>query len=146
MRKLFAVALLLAAVVAAPAAASKPEAKPEAKLSLTDRFPTVGKATTILVPPGADEVKVVYSPGSRVERTDTIAVPKLTRPPQGRPYQVVWRPARPGVVQLSAAGQSIKVSVRFEGVPSSGIGIMLFAGLILFGGAAVSLRALLREE
>lgn len=143
MRTVFALAVV--AALAAPAAAAEP-AKTEPKLGLTDRFPTVGKATTILVPPGAKEVEVVYSPGSRVEQKETIGVPKLEPPPAGKPYQVVWRPARSGVVELSAAGESIKVSVRFDGVPSPGIGIMLFAGLILFGGAAVSLRALLREE
>ena len=135
-------ALLAFLVLAAPALAAAGPAEPP-PLEIADRFPVAGSATTILVPPEAATIEILYSPGSRVEEKSQLAVPKLAPPAAGKPYQVVWRPVTPGVVQLSAAGQSRNVSIRYDGVPLSGIAMMLIAALILFGGAALSLRALL---
>lgn len=132
-------ALVLVAALAAPSAALAAEPG----ISLSDRFPTAEKATTIVVPPHAEEVEIIYSPGSKIARTEVVAVEPLAA---GEPTQVVWRPQRPGVVQLSAGGESIKASIRFDGIPASGIAIMIIAGLILFGGASISLRALVSDR
>lgn len=135
----------LTVLVAVPALAADP-APPAAKLSTSERFPVVGKATSVSTPPAADAIDVVYSPSSRVEEKARVPVEKLTPPRPNKPYLTPWIPDRAGVAQLSAGGQSIKVSVRFDGVPTGGIVIMLIAGVILFGGAFVSMKSLLSGD
>ena len=55
-----------------------------------------------------------------------------------------WTPSRAGVVALATAdGASRNVSVRFDETPISGLLILIVAGLVLFGGAALAMRALL---
>ena len=138
-------AALLVLALAAPVAAKKDE-KPKVVLSTSDRFPVAGKATTIVTPPTADKVEVVYSPSSGVESKATIEVKKLSKPREGKPYLTVWKPDRPGVVALSAGGQTANVSIRFDGIPLGGVVIMILAGLVLFGGAFVSMRSLMSGD
>ena len=45
-----------------------------------------------------------------------------------------------------AVAHSEMVSVRFASIISAGLFVMLAAGVILFGGAFVSIRALMRSE
>ena len=46
-------------------------------------------------------------------------------------------------VESGDAAQSL--SVRFQGTPLGGLIVMILAGLILFGGATIALRALLAD-
>lgn len=113
-----------------------PDKPPE--IVLEQQYPTVGKATTIVLPQVVDKVKITYRPDARaVETTEEI--------PGGGTEHVVWRPLHAGIVKIEAGGLTKKVSVRFDGLPMSGLLILLIAGAILFGGAAWSLRQLLRD-
>ena len=131
-------ALLVLAAMAAPVAAAPP--------STSERFPVAGKATSIATSPGADSIQVTYSPSSSVVKTETLEVKKLTPPRPDKPYLTVWVPQRAGVVELAAGGETARVSVRFDGVPVSGIAIMIVAGLILFGGVFWSMRSILTSD
>jgi hypothetical protein len=137
-----AIAAALVILFAAPALATEPAVK----LSTSERFPVAGKATAIISPPEADAIGVVYSPGSQVEVTESVAVQKITPPRPGNPYRTAWKPARAGVVALSAGGQTVNVSIRFDGVPAGGVIIMVIAALILFGGAFFSIKSLLSGD
>jgi hypothetical protein len=58
-----------------------------------------------------------------------------------------WTPDRAGIVALNVPEQgSRNVSVRFQGVSTSGIVVMLVAGGLLFGGAAFAFRLLFKDE
>lgn len=144
MRRLRVAALALFAGAALSVGVAAAEQVPVApKLEVTDRFPTAGRATTIVTPAAVEMISVTYSPTSRVEKREVFSVQKLN--PAGA-YNTVWRPQRPGVARIEAAGEQRTVSVRFDSLPVSGMVIMLIAALVLFGGAALSLRSLLREH
>lgn len=135
-------AALAIVLCAAPALA----ADPPATLSTSEPFPVAGKATSIATPPEADTIAVTYSPSSEVVATETLEVKKLTPPQPGKPYLTVWVPQRAGVVELTAGGEKTRVSIRFDGVPTSGVAIMIVAALILFGGAFLSMRSILTRD
>lgn len=132
--------LLLAAVtaIAAPAVA--------AELDLDGEFPVVGQSSKISLT-GVDdheglELRVVYSPNS-----ETSSIEKAgAMSPDG---ELVWTPSRPGIATLAVVdpdGDRVaveNVAILFATTPVSGLLVMLFAGLLLFGGAAFSLRTVL---
>lgn len=106
-------------------------------VGIQDKKPLrAGNASTLVTDDVVEEITVTYSPSSNVAQTEVVKAngTKL----------VLWRPQRPGVVSIAAPGHEPKThSVRFDGVPLSGVIIMMLAGFILFGGAFISLRALL---
>jgi hypothetical protein len=90
---------------------------------------------------------VTYRPGSDVEITETLEVAG---------GQASWTPLHAGLANLdaeiepAAGGEAVPytqmVSVRFDTFLTAGLVVMVVAGTILFGGAFVSIRALLRGE
>ncbi|MBD3334252.1 MAG: hypothetical protein GF355_01945 [Candidatus Eisenbacteria bacterium] len=63
--------------------------------------------------------------------------------------RLTWRPESAGLVTLDVVGQdaavSHTVSVKFPGLPWSGIFIFLLAGVILLGGSGVLIARALRS-
>jgi len=109
------------------------------------RFLVAGEATSIEVTPSDARLRVVYRPGSRVEKHVD-----LEREDDGT-FRFV--PDEAGLVELRAIAQravaevvlaSKVVSVKFASAVSLGLLVMLLAGVILFGGAFLSIRALFR--
>jgi len=109
-----------------------------------------GEGRQVRAKPGAGRLvalAVTYRPGSEVEIAGTVAVT-----PDGT---AIWTPARPGLAELDATiappgGKPFHyketVAVRFANRVSVGLFVMIAAGLILFGGAFLSIRALLRRD
>jgi hypothetical protein len=130
----------------APALGDEPAKTRAPAVSTSDRFPVVGKATSVTTGPEADSIELLYSPSSEVEARQSVPIRKLTPPEADKPYHTAWIPERAGVVALTAGGTTVNVSVAFDGIPIGGIAIMLIAGLILFGGTFVSVRSLLTPD
>lgn len=119
---------------------------PAAELDLDQEFPVVGQIMTVTVSGsgGAEDLDlwVVYSPNSETSTEEKIGgVPVLG--------EVPWTPARSGIATVSvrdASGQILaaeNVAILFESTPSSGVMVMIFAGILLFGGAGFSMRSVL---
>ena len=108
------------------------------QITVETEYPTVGKATTVHLSEYADTVVVTYRP-------DAPAVKVVEEVSAGGTNDIVWRPLHPGVVRIEAGGASKEISVKFDGVPMSGVLIMLIAGAVLVGGAAYSTYQLMRE-
>ena len=122
-------ALLLIAVafVAAPVNAQD-------IVSVTPEQPTRGEPVTVTFSESVDSVTVTYRPGAITATADTFT-------PGSETFE--FSPERAGVVSVTSGDASQSLSVRFRGTPISGLLVMILAGLVLFGGAAVALRALL---
>lgn len=119
---------------------------PAVELSLDDDFPVVGRDQRVGVS-GVERAEdlglwVVYSPNS-----ETWTEEEIGRFSSGG--TVTWNPSRFGIATLSArdaAGKVVtteNVAILFAKTPRSGVLVMLFAGLLLFGGAGFSLRSVL---
>ena len=117
-------------------------------LTLDDDFPMVGKDQNVSLT-GADRVGdlwlwVIYSPNSETQTEE-----KIGRFSSGG--AMIWNPTRFGIATLSARndeGMAVateNVAILFAETPGSGVLVMLFAGLLLFGGAGLSLRSVLRS-
>lgn len=140
MMKTTIIGLVLVGLAGAPLAA--------ADLSMDVDFPVVGKGIEITVSgvdlPESLALWVVYSPNSETRTEEEIG---------GFSFggTVTWNPARFGIATLSArgaAGEEVtaeNVAVLFAETPMSGVLVMIFAGLLLFGGAGFSLRSVLRS-
>jgi len=127
--------VLVVFVLASPIAAGN-------DLAVSSKFPVVGRDEEVRLTgeslPSEVRLKVVYRPNSetKVERVvgafDT----------EGK---LIWRPEAPGITVLSAiaADDSVvattKVATCFASPPATGILVMVVAGILLFGGAALSL-------
>lgn len=103
-------------------------------LELPEKYPVEGKPTTITLSQPVDEITFTYQPAAPIARTVTLKT--------NGAMQVPWTPERAGIVSIKAGAEQKDVSVRFAGTPVPGVLIFLFAGLVLFGGATVCLRAL----
>lgn len=120
---------LLVLLVAAPLAAQDVvRVEPEA--------PVRGEPVRVVFSEPVDSVRVTYRPGAITAHVETFT-------PGAATFEFV--PERAGVVAVAAGEASQSLSVRFQGTPLSGIVVMVLAGLVLFGGAAVALRALLAD-
>ncbi len=124
-------------------------------IETTEAFPTVGQRTTIVTSTTNAVVNITYSPTSALFSRESVKFAPQTQ-------RVSWIPQRPGIVELALAtvGPSTStqttqttqtttkknISVRFDGVPRSGVAVMIIAGLFLFGGAFFSLRSLLAQD
>ena len=117
-------------------------------LTLDDDFPVVGKDQNVSISgvERADDLRlwVIYSPNSETQTEEEI----------GRFSSdgvITWNPTRFGIATLSARddqGAAVaveNVAVLFATTPTAGVLVMLFAGVLLFGGAAFSLRSVLRS-
>jgi hypothetical protein len=87
---------------------------------------------------------VVYSPNSETQEETEIG--RLSE--SGK---IAWKPTRFGIATLSARDESgstvasSNLAIVYATTPLSGVLVMLFAGALLFGGAVVSLRSVLRS-
>lgn len=121
--------LLLLALLAAPLAAQD-------VVSVSPEQPVRGEPVTVVFSEPADSVTVTYRPGAITATTETFT-------PGSETFE--FSPSRAGVVSVSGGGGSESLSVRFQGTPLSGLVVFGLAGLILFGGASIALRALLAD-
>ncbi len=118
------------------------------ELTFEDDFPIVGREETVTVSgqptTGPLVLSVVYSPNSETSTEEEIGVV----PADGK---VPWTPSRSGIATVAvrdgsgAAVAAENVAILFDRTPSSGVLVMIFAGVLLFGGAGYSLRSVLRS-
>ncbi len=125
MRNLILILALFAALPATAQIVSSTEA------------PVRGATIELTFPAVVDSFTVTYRPGAVTARTEVFATNGL--------LTVGWTPKRAGVVQISTDDDSKNLSVRFSSSPILGILVMVVAGVILFGGAAVAMRMLLSD-
>ena len=138
MRRIAIIALVLAGSVTGPAVA--------AGISIDDEFPVVGESMVVSVSDldGAENhtLRVVYSPNSETQTDEEI----------GRfssDGTVAWTPGRFGIATLTVTDENGEtaaaenVAVLPAETPAGGVLVMIFAGILLFGGAATSLRSVL---
>ena len=117
-------------------------------LTLDDDFPMVGidQIVRIADVEHAESLRlwVIYSPNSETQTEEEIG-----RFSSGG--AMTWNPTRFGIATLSArddqdgAVATENVAILFAKTPTAGVLVMLFAGVLLFGGAAFSLRSVLRS-
>lgn len=120
--------LLFAALVLTPVAG--------AQITTSPADPVRNEPVEVRFDAPTDELLVTYRPNSGISVQEVV--------PVGGAASVTWTPSRAGVVALATPdGGSTNVSVRFDRTPVSGLLILIVAGLILFGGAALAMRALL---
>lgn len=141
-----AIGLLAAGVLAASASGQEGPAE----LTAETPYPLRGEPVEIRLTtadgrpiPGVT-VSALYRPNSETAHTERIGV-------TGPDGSLSWTPADAGVVTLQAAGEEgaaplaqAQVAVRFGGFPPVGLAVMIFAALLLFGGAALGFWLLLR--
>ena len=141
--RFFVLALLLTAVQS-PASAQS--------IELDEQYPMRQQPQRLVVMDDAQQpvqaalVTVRYRPNSQTSSTETLA-------PTGIDGSVSWTPRDAGIVTLeartSAGGETPvatrDVAVRFERFPPAGLAIMIFAALVLFGGAGFGMVMLLRS-
>lgn len=121
----------------------------EVRIEVEDPYPIRGDSTLVMVtdesgPVEGAIVQVEYRPNSSTARTETLE-------PTDQSGTTSWAPRDPGLARLSVSGPegstgTMAISVRFTTFPVSGIAIMLFAGLLLFGGAGFGMSLLMRER
>lgn len=123
------------------------EATADLAFELSKSAPLTGERVVVTVfrdgaPVEGGTIEALYRPNSETSRLEAVGRTDRTG-------AVEWTPSEPGIVNLTieSEGEQLtdSVSVRFGRFPLSGIAIMIFAGLILFGGAFVGLRNLLSE-
>ncbi len=143
MKRVFALALgLLPIAGSAPAQnLETPEYSPK-----DGKFYVVDKEARFRLPGVSGAIAhVVYRPNSVLEDSETKLAP-------GVDGWFTWKPKFPGLARLRVTDSADKtlaekvVSVRFRSTSYLGLAVMLFAALALFGGAFVSIRALLRDQ
>ncbi len=114
------------------------------EVEVAEKYPVRGQAVAVTVvdegPVEGAEVVALYVPNSKVSKE----VPLGKTDAEGR---LSWTPERAGLVTLTATvgEQTAKAvaSVRFDSFPPSGMGVMIFAGLLLFGGMVVGFSLVL---
>lgn len=123
-------------------------------IEVAEGTPVRGEATVVstLLPSTISgstvRVEAVYGPNAKVAKRVVIGTVSKQTP------ALNWTPERPGIVTLelhvqgSAPGSKplakTTLSVAFNGTPTSGVLMMLAAGLVLFGGAFITLRQIMR--
>ncbi|WP_143473236.1 hypothetical protein [Flavilitoribacter nigricans] len=125
--------------------AGSPEAR--ASIEVSNHSPEVGETITLTFSAPVDSLTVTYRPNSSVSKTEVL----VNNPPA---TSMEWASKEPGLVSLSyldrsgGDAQSVRqdLSIRFEGLSGSGLAVMLFAGIILFGGATMAFRTLFQEQ
>lgn len=122
-------ALLLAALLLAPAASGQ--------IGLSSGTPTRGEPLTLTFDAPQDTVLVIYRPGSVTADTSLL---------RAGGDVLTFAPDRAGVVRIQAGEASQALSVRYPSPPLGGLFVMIAAGVILFGGAAASMRALFASD
>lgn len=121
--------LALTLLLGAPLVAAQPTFSPE--------IPVRDQPVTVTFEAPADEARVIYRPGSVAADTVVLATSGA---------EVTFSPEQAGVVRVEAGDEALPLSVRFPSAPLSGLFVMIGAGMILFGGAAFAMRALLSGD
>ena len=129
-------ALLVAGLAALAMLAAAPPALAQDVVSVEPTLPSVGEPVRITFSEPVETVDVVYRPGAISAVTETFT-------PGGAVFE--FTPDRAGVVSVTSGDAAQSLSVRFRSAPLSGLVVMILAGLILFGGAAIAMRALLLD-
>lgn len=126
---------------------------PETTLETSDERPL--RASTVrltvrhgLAPAAGARVTAIYRPNSTTSVSEELT-------PVDASGTLMWTPTHTGPVTLEVrpagadpetpAVASHTVAVRYGGLPASGLLIMVVAGVLLFGGAAVSFILLLKN-
>ena len=148
-----ALAVVLAVFLPAAAAAQEPAAPPAVTLAVDDERPQIGQTVRVAVLAGGSplagaRVTAVYRPNSSTTSTEHLAATDASG-------TVFWTPSAAGPVRLeawppgaaegSAAAVTHAVAVRYGSFPPSGLAIMVIAGALLLGGAAVGMSMLLSD-
>jgi hypothetical protein len=140
--RVWAAAALSLLAYAAPSGAQQ--------IELENVFPLRGATEALTVtdaggaPVAGATVTATYRPNSQTSRAHELA-------PTDAAGRTRWTAEDAGIVTLaakSASGEPLasrNVSVRFGGMPASGVAVMLIAGTLLFGGALLGMVLLLRE-
>ena len=118
------------------------------ELTLDDDFPMVGidQIVRIADVEHAENLRlwVICSPNSETQTEEEIGQ-------FSSDGVITWNPSRFGIATLSARDDqggivvSENVAVLFAKTPTAGVLVMIFAGVLLFGGAAFSLRSVLKS-
>jgi hypothetical protein len=108
------------------------------QIQLSTEFPVKGEAVDILLEEPAEKIYFTYRPRSAVARMDSLVAESAVS-------QFTWIPRDAGVVAIKTHAISRNVSVRFKGISTSGLIVMLLAGSILFGGVTFAFRILFQE-
>ena len=110
-----------------------------AQFTLSDETPIQGESIIIGLSEPATELILIYRPRSSVAERDTLRadVPTTT-------FQ--WIPEEAGVVSIVTPAGTKNVSVRYPGLSTGGLIVMVVAGGLLFGGAAFAFRLLFQED
>ena len=123
-------------------------------IEVAQSMPVQGQVTTVsaVVPGHSPTAKVrleaTYGPNAKVAKR--VVIGSMT----GTGSTLEWSPQRAGIVTLELYDEGAEqgsaplakktLSVAFDGTPISGVLMMLAAGCILFGGAFVTLRQIMR--
>ncbi|MCB9881067.1 MAG: hypothetical protein H6832_05400 [Planctomycetes bacterium] len=107
-------------------------------------FPVVGTEVRVALEGAGDASRliVLYRPNSKTSVEESIAIAD---------GHATWIPSNPGLASLDivdstkASLAKRTVSIRFAETSYVGLAVMILAALLLFGGAAISIRALLRS-
>jgi len=154
MRRILLAACFLALAPAATAQSADPPVEPDGltvdppapeavqpaagptSIQISPDQPVAGVPAMLTLDQPAELVVITYRPNSAIPQTDTLNT-------RGSPFTpVTFRQA--GVVRVAVpGGPSANVSVRFDRTPLAGVGVLLFAGLVLFGGAGFAMAKLL---
>jgi hypothetical protein len=126
--------------------------EPQVELSVADDRPLRGAAVRVSVADGAapaanHEVRAIYRPNSSTSHTETVGRSDASgtlfwTPRDAGP--VILEARAPGADPKAAAVATTTVAVRYGTLPARGLGIMVLAGVLLFGGAALGFVMLLR--
>lgn len=121
------------------------------QIRVSDAFPLRGVPQSVTVadaegrPVAAAAVTVTYRPNSRTARRRELA-------PTDAAGRSEWTPENAGIVTLEATARDgtplaeVNVAVRFGGMPPSGLAVIVIAGGLLFGGAALGFVLLTRAS
>ena len=141
------VSTVLAAVALALAA---PTAAAAVEITLDHPRPLLGEPVTVTVTDGADPLA-----GARLEahyRPNSQTASREPLPPTDAAGRTEWRPRAAGIATLEvidpAGGTplaTLNTAIRYGRFPARGIVVMVVAGLLLFGGAALGMWMLLSE-
>lgn len=144
--------VLAAGLLAAPGASAQGDDAPEMTIEVSDERPIRDTSVRLTVsegrrPAAGAQVTAVYRPNSLTSETEELT-------PVDSSGTLMWTPRSTGPVTLEVrpagadddapAAVSHTVAVRYGGLPASGLLIMVLAGVLLFGGAAVAFYLLLK--
>lgn len=99
--------------------------------------PTVGEEVTITFDTAPESAQVVWRPNSAIPDTMDLGASGTS---------LTWTPDRAGVATIVTPDGTKNVSVRYTSLPVLGLFVLVGAGLILFGGAGMAMRALLSGD